>query len=163
MALEGIAALGVASNIVQFVEFGCRLFSESKELYKSSNGLADEAVELETIAQSLSRLIKNLELENPFPSQSSSDDINIQFQRPTEFESYSDEKDLMPIATDCEKVAKELLEALTHLRVQKPGKKWQCFRVTLTRIWKPERIDKMSRRLERLSGQLTMCLVNTLQ
>lgn len=168
MAFEGIAALGLASNIVQFVDFGCRLFSQSKELYRSSNGLADEAVELENIAQSLSRLSTNLMLEHPFSSQPSSDDIDIQFQPTNELEKYSDETDLTLIATECKKVADELSEAVNQVRVKNPrgkdsGKKWQCFRVTLTRIWKPERIDNMSRRLERLSSQLTMCLVKTLK
>ena len=64
MALESFAALGVASNIVQFVEFGCRLFSQSKELYRSSNGLADEAGELKNIARSLSHLNDKLVLEH---------------------------------------------------------------------------------------------------
>ena len=168
MALEGIAAFGLASNIAQFVEFGCRLFSQSKELYRSSNGLLDEAGELENIAQSLSRLSENLMLEHPFSSQPSSDDIDIQFQPANELEEYSDETELTLIATECKKVADELSEALNQVRVKNPreknyGKKWQCFRVTLTRIWKHERIDNMSRRLERLSSQLTMCLVNILQ
>ena len=168
MALEGIAALGLASNIVQFVEFGCRLFSQSKELYRSSSGLIDEAGELENIAQSLSRLSKNLMLEHPSSSQASSNDIKIQFQPTNELEKHSDETDLALIGTECKKIADELSEALNQVRVKNPreknfGKKWQCFRVTLTRIWKPKRIDNMSRRLERLSSQLTMCLVNILQ
>ena len=163
MALEGLAALSVASNIAQFVEFGCRFFSQSKELYRSSNGLADEAAELENITQSLSRLSNNLILEHPSSSQPSPDDSDIRFQPRNEFEKYSDETDLMLIATECKKVADELSEALNQLRVKNPGKKWQCFRVTLTKIWKPEKINNMSRRLERLSSQLTMCLVKILQ
>ena len=162
MALEGIAALGIASNIAQFVEFGCRLFSESKALYRSSSGLADEAVELDNITQSLSRLSNSLILEHSFSSQPPSDDIDIQFQPANEFEEDSDETDLTLIATECKKVADELSEALNRLRVKNPGKKWQCFRVTLTRIWKPESIDNMSRRMQRLSSQLTTCLVKIL-
>ena len=168
MALESIASLGLVSNIVQFVEFGCRLFSQSKELYRSSNGLADEAVELENIAKSLSRLSKNLMLEHPFSSHFLSDDIDVQFQPANELEKYSDETGLTLIATECKKVADELSEALNQVRVKNSGKKnsrkkWQCFRVTLTRIWKPEMIDNILRRLEQLSSQLTICLVKILQ
>ena len=165
MALEGLAALGLASNIVQFVDFGCRLFSQSKELYRSSSGLSVEAVELDNIAQSLGRLSDNLIVKHLdlFPIRPSSDDVDIQFQPANEFEKYSGETDLTLIATDCKKVADELSEALNQLRVKNPEKKWQCFRVTLTRIWKPERIDNMSRRLERFSNQLTICLIKVLQ
>ena len=173
MPLESFAALGVASNIVQFVDFGCRLFSQSKELYRSSNGLADEAGELENITRSLSRLTKNLMLDHSFWNQVSSErpDIEIEdrldhilpIQPAYAVEENSDQMDLMLIATDCKEVAAELSEALNQLRVKSPGKKWQCFRVALKRIWKPERLNEMIRRMERLSSQLTMCLVNILK
>ena len=172
MALGGLAALGVASNIVQFVDFGCRLFSQSKELYRSSNGLADEAGELENIARSLNHLSDNLMLEHSFSDQRSSNNSDIEIedqlddiapvQPANTFEKCSGHTDLKLIAIDCKKVADELSEALNRLRVKSPGKKWECFRVALKRIWKSERIKDMSRRMERLSSQLTMCLVNIL-
>ena len=140
MALEGLAALGFASNIVQFVEFGCRLFSQSKELYRSSCGLLDEAVELDNITQSLSRLSNNLIFEH----QPSSHDSDIELvdgvehippiQPANALPIHSVDPDLVLIATDCKKVADELSEALKQLRVKSPGKRWQCFRVTLKRI-----------------------------
>ena len=173
MALEGIAALGVASNIVQFVEFGCRLFSQSKELYRSSSGLSDEAVELDNIARSLSRLSDNLIIEHKFSPHDSDIELGdgvehvppIQPAKALGIDSGGGggETDLVPIATDCKKVADELSEALSQLRVENPRKRWQCFRVTLKRIWKPERIDDMSRRMERLSSQMTVCLVQNLK
>lgn len=163
MALEGFAALGVASNIVQFVEFGCRLFSQSKELYRSSNGLANEAVELENITQSLRHLSGNLMVEHSGwnqrlsnDNQISSDDSDVELED-------NDEADLMLIARNCKSIADELSEALNQLRVKDPGKKWQCFRVALKRVWKPKKIDDMSRRMERLSSQLTICLVKSLK
>ena len=169
MALEGLAALSFASNIVQFVEFGCRLFSQSKELHRSSSGLLDEAVELDNITRSLSRLSNNLILEH----KPSSHDANIDsgngvehippIQPANALGIDSGESDLVLIATDCKKVADELSEALKQLKVQNPKKRWQCFRVALKRIWKPERIDDMSRRMERLSNQMTMCLVQNLK
>ena len=169
MALEGLAALGFASNIVQFVEFGCRLFSQSKELYRSSSGLLDEAVELDNITQSLSRLSDSLIFEHQPLSHGSDIELGdgVEHIPPMQPASAlginSGETDLVLIATDCKKVADELSEALKQLKVESPRKKWQCFRVTLKRIWKPERIDDMSRRMERLSRQMTMCLVKNLK
>ena len=169
MALEGLAALGFASNIVQFVEFGCRLFSQSKELYRSSSGHLDEAVELDNITRSLSRLSNNLILKHK-PSSHDSDiesGNGVEQIPPIQPENTlgidSGENDLVLIATDCKKVADELSEALKQLKVKNPKKRWQCFRVALKRIWKPERIDDMSRRMERLSNKMTMCLVQNLK
>ena len=169
MALEGLAALGFASNVVQFVEFGCRIFSQSKELYRSSSGLLDEAAELENIAQSLSRLSNNLIVERKPLSKDSDIELGDGMERipPTQPTNAlgidSGEIDLVLIATDCKRVANELSEALNQLRVKSPRKRWDCFRVALKRIWKPERIDDMSRRMERLSGQMTLCLVQNLK
>ena len=163
MALESFAALGVASNIVQFVEFGCRLFSYSKELYRSSDGLANEAVELENITRSLGRLSDRLVVENQGPPL---DDSGVE---PEDF-FYVDLEDdgeadlmLMLIARNCKKIADELRDALTELRFKDSGKMWQCFRIALKRVWKLKKIDDMSRRMERLSNQLTICLVKSLK
>ena len=169
MALEGFAALNFASNIVQFVEFGCRLFSQSKELYRSSGGVLDEAAELDNIAQSLSRLSDNLIVKCKPSSEDSDIDMadgmeRIPPTRPTNALGMdSGENDLVLIATDCKKVANELLEALNQLRVKSPRKKWECFRVALKKVWKSERVDDMSRRMERLSSQMTLCLVQNLK
>ena len=159
MALESLAALSVASNIAQFVDFGCRLFFETKELYSSSSSLASEAVELETISQTLRRLSIDL-----VPKPSTGADLNkIFLVKANAVAPSSDEDDLGLIAQECQKIAKELSAALEQLKVRGPGREWQCFRVTLKRIWKPERVDNIAKRMERFSSQLTMCLVKILK
>ena len=163
---RGLAALSVASNIVQFVDFGCRLFFETKELYSSSSGLASEAVELENISQTLGRLSKDLMAKHSWGYQPSSivnSDGTLHYMLVNASATSSDDSDLNLIAQECQKIAKELSAALEKLKVKDPGKKWQCFRVSLARIWKPERIDKIARRMERFSIQLTMCLVKILE
>lgn len=155
MALESLAALGLASNIVQFVDFGCRLFSQSKELYRSSNGLKNEAVELKNITRSLGRLSNDLMVGHSFKIQPSTYDPDAELEdnlpiEPTNAsEKRRDEVDLMLIAKDCKQIADELSDALNQLKVKGTGKKWRCFRVTLKRIWKPEKIDEMARRMKR--------------
>ena len=87
MALESLAALSVASNIVQFIEFSCRIFSESLELYKSSEALVAENIELEAISSSLTRLSDDL-LLTPYNNQLSPDD-----------------SDLLVLANSCKRIA----------------------------------------------------------
>ena len=60
MALEGLAALALAGNLIQFVDFGRKLFSKSRELYRSSQDLSSENAELEKIAQFYSRNSKEI-------------------------------------------------------------------------------------------------------
>ncbi len=149
MALETIAALSLAGNIVQFVDFGCRLFSKSRELYKSSEGALDETVELEKIATSLSTMSEGLTKIPPLAAQQS--------------QWCQDEITLKSIAQGCKKIADELLEALDELRVKNSKMKWQSFRVALKRIWRSGKIESMSRKLVDYSVQLTTCMVKILQ
>ena len=145
MALESLAALSLAGNIVQFVDFGCRLFSKSRELYGSSDGILAENVELEDIANSLTALSKGLKVGSSQTQKESIDYITLR-----------------SLAKDCESIATALLEALRELKVKDPQKKLQCFRTALKRIWRSERIENVSKRLERSSSLLTTCMVNIL-
>lgn len=49
MALESLAALNFAGNLIQFVDTGLRLFSKTRKLYKSSHGVLLESAELDLL------------------------------------------------------------------------------------------------------------------
>lgn len=51
---DPLSALGVASAIVQMVDFGAKLFSKSAKLYKSADGSLPTNVELSSIVEDLS-------------------------------------------------------------------------------------------------------------
>ena len=146
MALESLAALSLASNVTQFVDFGCRLFSKSRELYQSSESSATENVELEKIAQFFSRTSKN---------------VTDTLTSPTKLS--PEENELVVIANSCEEIADQILQALDRLRIKGSKKKWKCFCVALERIWDSEQIDAMARRMDSCSSALTMCLVRILR
>ena len=146
MALESLAALSLAGNIVQFIDFGCRLFSKSRELYRSSNGVLAENVELENIANSLIMLSEGLT--------DGSDQMSIQSP---------DYVNLMSLAKNCKSIASELLRTLDRFKVKEPQKKWQSFRVALRRLWSSKKIKEMSKRLDTCSTQLNTCMGEFLQ
>ena len=144
MALESLAALGLAANIIQFVEFGYKLFSESRALYKASDKPVEESVELEIISEALKRLSDDL---GAIPSST--------MPQP--------QAELLWLAKRCQTIADELLVALNELQVKGPKGKWQCFRSALKRIWKSQEIEDMARRLDSICGHLTNCLINVLK
>ena len=146
MALESLAALGIAANIIQFVEFGCKLFSQSRALYKASDERVEESVELEIISKALKRLSNDL-LATPSSTMPQS----------------QAEADLLPLAKRCQAIADELLVALNKLQVNGGKGKWQCFRSALKRIWKSHEIDNMARKFDSICGHLTSCLLNVLK
>ena len=144
-ALEGLAALNLAGNVIQFIDFGCRLFSKSRELYKSTEDTLTENKELERIASTLESLARGL-----------ADDSS---QRVFE----SDEDSLISLARNCKDIAKTLLVALDRLKVRNSYDKWQCFRVALQKIWKSKEIDSISKKLDAASIHLNTCLIKILQ
>jgi hypothetical protein len=60
MALEALAAIGLVSSIVQFVDFASELLSKTNELRQSTNGADAENANLETTSQVLRRLSEGL-------------------------------------------------------------------------------------------------------
>ena len=54
--MEALAALGLASNIIQIVDFGARLLSKSREIHHSADGSLDENNILEDVTSNLAEL-----------------------------------------------------------------------------------------------------------
>ena len=144
-ALEGLAALNLAGNVIQFIDFDCRLFSKSRELYKSTEGTLTETKELEKIASMLESLARGL-------ADDSSQGV-----------SESDKDSLISLARNCKDIAKTLLDALDRLKVRNSQDNWHCFRVALQKIWKSKEIDNISKKLDAASIHLNTCLIKILQ
>ncbi|KAL9049000.1 MAG: hypothetical protein Q9162_007442, partial [Coniocarpon cinnabarinum] len=58
---EALAALGLASNIVQFIDFGLKTTSEIKEIYSSASGLTSEITTLNDIATEHRKTVASLQ------------------------------------------------------------------------------------------------------
>jgi hypothetical protein len=54
--LDPLTALSLASSVIQFVDFGIKLFRSGRELYGSSNGSSVGNQDLDTIAKDLKGL-----------------------------------------------------------------------------------------------------------
>lgn len=57
---ETLAAFGLASNIVQFVDVGIKLVSYGRELYHSEEGASKENTEIDKIAADIKLISQNL-------------------------------------------------------------------------------------------------------
>ena len=147
MALESIAALNFAGNIIQFIDTGVKLFSKSRKLYKSSHGVLSESAELEIIATSIKK-------SSEYLTKSPSPEHHLSLR----------EGGLILLAQSCNSIADELLCALEKLKIQGSERRiWQSFRTALSAVWKSEEIEDMARRLDLLSKQMTTCMVYTLR
>jgi hypothetical protein len=58
--MDPLSALSIAASVVQFVDFGTRLLSGTREVYKSASGQTKDIVELSTIVADLSQFSQNI-------------------------------------------------------------------------------------------------------
>ena len=130
--MDPIAALGLAGNIVQFVDFSCKVLQDTKNLYESSTGASAENDVIETIC-------------NDFF------DLNKALTAPSDSETIPDS--ILNLASNCKGVAVEILLLLNKIKVYGPKRKWKSFTQALRSVWKKEQIEELVRRMERLRNE----------
>jgi hypothetical protein len=151
--MEAIAATSLAGTIVQLVDFGCKVTSNSFQIYRSADGTAVSETELKKVAEDMKRLLTNID---------------------DQFKQRKDEKGIKPplsedelaeqrLAKECVVVIQELSTALE--KVLRSGKlsKWRSFRQALLSVWHKEQIDGIETRLCRFREQLTFRLLLSLR
>ena len=139
---EGLAAIALAGNIIQFISFSFVLVSKTKELHQSVSGTLSENVDLEIISQDIRTLSNSITA------------------------SARSTRRLSEIAHRCDTIAEELLDAISKLH-HKDGSRtgslptrWQSFRRALKSVWGKAHIEELKARLGALRDQVTMHIVS---
>lgn len=135
--MDPVAAIGLAGNIVQFLDFSCKLLSGAKGLYNSTTGASDENKVLETVSNDL-RLL-NDDLTAPSAHGAIPDSIRS-------------------LACQCKDVAIQLIEVLDDIKVKGTHRKWSSFVQALRGVWKKEQIEGLSKQLDRLRSEIQIRL-----
>jgi hypothetical protein len=112
--METLAAVGLAGNILQFVDFAGKVVSKSGELYKSANGALSESAETKQVAEDLKLLADKL--CDPISAQSA--DVVLE-----------------ELCSGCKSIADELLTALAKLEVKGKHRQFQSLRKALKSVW----------------------------
>ena len=139
--MDPLSALSVAASTVQFVDFGCRLFTDTKELYDSRDGslvghkqAEDAAVRLGELTEGLKAALTSKWSSQPLPG----------------------EEALEAICTGCIEVSKQLQSILQTLQTDNRARhrRWQSFRKAFLTVWTRKEIEAISSRLQRYSEEL---------
>lgn len=117
--MDPLSALGIAGNVIQFVDFATKLFKEGREVYRSGTAASQEARSLSNIAKELSTL------SNSFTT----DDLKS--------------LGLREVASQCSLVARDLLAAVDKLTVTKEKRLWVSFVVALRSVLNERDIQKL--------------------
>lgn len=165
ITMDPLTALGLASNIVQFVDFASKLISQSHEIYRSADGALEDNVALEHVAKNLSRLGGELKSKRADiktgrealarERQWAKEDGRVI----PEPEKVTAGKQLQQLSEECSAVSNELLQELEKLKIKGPHKRWESFRQALNSVWSQKKIRALETGLEGIRKQLDTTLL----
>ena len=145
--LEPLAALSLATAIVQFVDFASKILIGSRELYRSTEGTTSD--NSWTLAQTSNLRALTAKL------QASGQSTRLS----------GDEVLLIRLATECEVMSRELLSILDDLKV-KAGTRhrgWESMRQAVRSALKSGEIEEKWQRLEEMHKQINTCLLGMIR
>ncbi|KAI0835280.1 hypothetical protein F5Y06DRAFT_289188 [Hypoxylon sp. FL0890] len=141
--MEALVAVGLASNVVQFVEFTAELIKISNELRINAASPENKdyqviTTHLETLAQDISNSAKAISQTSATASQ--------------------EEKALQPVADRCCELAGSLLKKLNTCGIQpnQDGRRARRVKTAFKCIWNRREIEEISNRLEHFKSELTL-------
>ena len=133
MDMEPITALGLAANIVQFIEFGIGIVSKSSELCNATDGRLGEHADISAVNRDLAKLTARL-VESIAP--------HATFTVLSE-----DDGALLALCHSCLDISNELQHALDKLQVAGGPTRWKSMRKALKSVWRKEKIAALRQRL----------------
>jgi hypothetical protein len=144
--MEALAALGLAGNVVQFIQFASEVVTETREAYRSADDASAQHLDLETVAEDLRKLISPLQAS----AQASAGAVgDLEFRK---------------LLGSCNEAASELHSAIQELKVKDgPHRKWRSFGKALIWVWKREKISSFQKRLSDLRNQIQFHIVENLR
>ncbi|TVY39372.1 hypothetical protein LSUB1_G003985 [Lachnellula subtilissima] len=174
--LDPLAALGVAGNIVQFVDFTVKLISKSHELHKSADGASTGNKDLEAIAGNLKRLTERLRTDmsqHLLPPvrvaqlRQDASDKRAKHELASKLRDYTPENraeiELGEINAKCTIVAGDLLSILRMFKVEGKNNKWKSFRMALKSVWDEDQIQAAMSKLTECRKELDTELLISLR
>lgn len=136
--MDPFSAIGLASNIITFLEFGYDVLSKARDIQVSASGASSTNASLSSMAQRLDEVASSLQGSGAGATTS------------------SEEQSLTKLAAECRELCADLLPALEALRAKKPSSRrsalWAALRETTGR----KNLDELQRRIDRCRQQLSV-------
>ena len=144
--MEVVAALGVAGNTVQFLDFATKLCATSIEIYREANGTSVANSQTETFLRSFIETLDEVltDLGRYFSALGAT---------ATHAQVQGDDQ-ITLIITDCQSIAKDLSSRLDKLKASgKPGK-WKSFKSGMKCFWGKDELEELQTRLKKNRDEL---------
>ena len=142
--MSGLEVIGLASNIIQFVEFGHRIIDNAERIYQSASGTTIESDDFELSEDRFNDVRRKIECS---------------------FDKIGDEK-LLEICESCRNIGEDLSKEYEKLKEPRDGKqtvrrKLRCLWKATKGAWGNDYIEAQKGQLEKLRNDLNLhILVN---
>ena len=141
MVLEALAAVGLAGNICQFIDFSFQLFHTVTSIHRSGAGAPVDIQRLQEITQALQQWCQRLASSRLQHSQHNTPNTQVNLYR---------------LGENCETAAEELLSVTNALKAKDPKSKWTTFKIALAAVWSESKTKEMEARLTSYRLQLIL-------
>jgi hypothetical protein len=137
--MDPFTAIGLASSIVQFVDYSTKLINGAREIYDSASGMTEENKSLESIVSEMKELSSKL---LPGTSGPRSEDV----------------KALCRVAAECNILSDQILELLGKIKPKAPKSKHQsAWAAVKNKIHEKDKLE-LEKRLGNCRSQLELQL-----
>ena len=141
--METLAAVGLAGNVVQFLDFGGKLIDGALELRGSKEGANSTTVVLEAATKSLQHMCDELTRSEHDISRKTMTGSMI---------------DLVPLAKSCRILSDEFLAFLDTMKMKHGSKGWDIVRQSWKNHFKEKKLQRYQTEIESYRAQITSVL-----
>jgi hypothetical protein len=136
--MDPFTAIGLASNVLQFIDFSYKVISGVNKIRSSATGMTPENERLSVLVEDLNVVTQNLVRGAPAKTEN--------------------ERQLSALAANCHELSGELYQILRRLRVGNKNSKWEGLMVKWHSVRKEKDIDVIERRLHGYQSQILIRL-----
>jgi hypothetical protein len=138
--MDPITMLGLAANVLQFVDFAAEIVSKGNAIRKSTIGALEDNAQLDIVCTRMQTLAADLKqsVNNPFAA---------------------DDFALNAICRDCSQIAAKLHQKLSRLAASGSVTRFKSYRQALKSVWAKDAIDVLACRLKLFRGELNTVLL----
>jgi hypothetical protein len=157
--MEATAALGIAGNVVQFIDFSQKLCSTVSQVYRSTDGISSANSNTELVAKNLLLSLDRISADVANYRSHLERDIPTG----TGGEGAADRDEMRKIIEGCRRVAAKLVSQLESLKAGRDPGKRKSLVVAVKAVWKKRELEDMEKELQNFRSQLEWRVVVALR
>jgi len=157
--MEPLSALGLAAAVVQFLDFGSRMFRDLREIYGSAERTTVKHIELSALADELSELAGSVERNTAASNEPRDSGKGLPS---TDDDHEKSQEIFFRLCHECQEINQEIQELLGELQAQGTTRirlAADSLLVALKGIWSASKLKGLQDRLRETRQQIMMAVL----